>query len=145
LFSTFGINGKLLLMQAVNFGLLLLVLWKFVYRPVLAMIDERRAKIADGIAQAEAASRRLAEADEEARGLVGAAAKEGEGLVAAARERADVRAAEIVKDAEGKAAAALSDAQARAEEIKRQAARESEKDIIRASVLAAEKLLRERA
>lgn len=73
LFSTFGINGKLLLMQSVNFGLLLLVLWKFVYRPVLTMIDERREKIAEGVRIAEAADQRLAAQGQDGRqGLVAA-------------------------------------------------------------------------
>ena len=87
LISTFGIDWRLLLVQSVNFGLLLLVLWRFVYRPVLAMIDERREKIAEGVQKAEAADRRLAEADEEGKGIIGAASREGEQVVAAARAR----------------------------------------------------------
>lgn len=141
LFSTFGINWTLLLMQAVNFGLLLFVLWRFVYRPVLSMIDERQKKIAEGVQKAEAADRRLAEADEEGKQLVGSAAKEGESLVAAARARSETLAAEIVKNAETKAAASIADAATRAEESKRQALREGEKDIVRAAMLAAEKIL----
>lgn len=141
LFATFGINWKLFTMQMVNFGLLLWVLWKFVYTPVLAMIDQRREEIAEGVRKAEAADRRLAEADLEGKSLVAAAGKEGESLVAAARARADEKATEIVKTAEAKAAAALSDATARAEEAKRKALQESEKEIARAAMLAAEKIL----
>ncbi len=141
LFSTFGLNGKLLLMQSVNFGLLLLVLWKFVYRPVLAMIDERREKIAEGVRIAEAADQRLAAAQEESEQLVGAGAREAEQLVAAARIRAEEKGSEIVKGAEAKADAALKDATARAEEAKRRALQESEKEIAKAALLAAEKIL----
>ncbi len=141
LFTTFGVNWKLLVMQAVNFGLLLLVLWKYVYTPVLKLIDERREQIAEGVRTAEAADRRLADADEEGKQLVGAAAKEGEGLVAAARLRADERAQEIVKSAEAKAAASLAEAVQRAEEAQRKAMQESEKEITRAAMLAAEKIL----
>lgn len=141
LVATFGINWKLLAMQAVNFGLLLLALWYFVYRPVLAMIDERRAKIAEGVQKAEAADRRLAEADAEGKGIIGAASREAEQLVAAARSRADEKGDEIVKAAEGKADALLKDAALRAEEARREALAASEKEIAKAAMLAAEKIL----
>jgi F-type H+-transporting ATPase subunit b len=144
LVSTFGIDWRLLAMQAVNFGLLLLILWRFVYRPVLAMIDERRAKIEEGVRTADAAERRLAEADEEGKGIIGAASREGEALVASARNRAQEKTTEILKAADEKAAATVADAAARAEETKRTALREGEREIVRAAMLAAEKIMREK-
>lgn len=142
LIATFGIDWRLLLVQSVNFGLLLLVLWKFVYRPVLAMIDTRRELVADGVRKAEAADRRLAEAETEGKQLVGDAAREGEAIVAASRARAEEKASELLKDAQDKAAATAAEAAARAEEAKRRALAESEQEIARAAVLAAEKILR---
>ncbi len=142
LISVFGLDWRLLLVQSVNFGLLLLILWRFVYRPVLLMIDERREKIAEGVRTAEAASARLAEADEEGKGIIGSASREAESLVAEARARADEKAIEIAKTAEKKAAMTLADASARAEESKRRALQEGQRDIARAAMLAAEKILR---
>ena len=142
LFAAFGINWKLLLVQAFNFGLLLLALWYFLYTPVLKMIDDRREKIAEGVQNAEAAARRLAEAKMEGEGIVGAASREAEGIVAVARSRAEEKADEIVKEAGSRAEAALKDAAARAEEAKRQALKGSEREIARAAMLAAEKILR---
>ena len=141
LFAAFGINWKLLLIQAVNFGLLLAVLSYLLYRPVLEMIDARQKKIAESVATAEAAARRLEEAKTEGEGIVGSAAREAEGLVAAARDRASARAGEILKGAEADAGAILKDATARAEETKRQAVLASEKGIAKAAMLAAEKIL----
>jgi len=143
LFAAFGINWKLLIVQAINFGILLGVLWYFLYTPVLKMIDERRRKIAEGVQTAEAAERKLAEAKTEGDKLVGSAAREAEGLVAAARGRADEKASEIVRSAEAQASAVLKDAQAKADEAKRLALSESQKEIARAAMLAAEKILRE--
>jgi F-type H+-transporting ATPase subunit b len=141
LFTTFGIDWRLLLEQAINFTLLLGVLSYFLYRPVMNMIDERRDKIAEGVRTAEAASRRLEEAKVEGDEMVGNAAREAEALVAAARTRADERGTEIVKAAEVRAQAAIKDAAARAEEAKRQMVKESEREIARAAMLAAEKIL----
>ena len=141
LFATFGVNWKLLLAQAVNFGLLLTVLTYFLYKPVLKIIDERREKVAEGVRKAEAATRRLQEAKTEGEGMVGEAARQAEGIVAEARTRAGERADEIVRTAESQAAATLKDAAARAKEAQRQALKESEREIARAAMLAAEKIL----
>lgn len=144
LFAAFGLDLRLLLIQALNFAILLLVLWRFLYRPVLKMIDERREKVAEGVKKAEAADRRLAEADEEGKTLVATAGKEAEGLVAAGRARASQEGADILKKSQEKADQLLADATARADEAKRQAMIAGEKEIARAAMLAAEKILREK-
>lgn len=141
LFATFGVDWRLLLIQVVNFGLLLLILWRFLYIPLVKVLDERRGKIAESVMKAEAADRRLAEADTEGKALVAAAGKEAEGLVAAGRSRAEGQASEILKKTQAKADALIADAAARAEEVKRQALSAGEKEIARAAMLAAEKIL----
>ncbi|OGG72703.1 ATP synthase F0 subunit B [Candidatus Kaiserbacteria bacterium RIFCSPLOWO2_01_FULL_53_17] len=141
LFAAFGLNWKLLLIQALNFGILLYVLWRFLYDPVLKMIDERRGKIAEGVQKAEAADRRLSEADSEGKGIVAGAAKEAENLVSSARNRADEQASDILKRSQERADQVLADAQARAEEARRQTLAAGEKEIARAAMLAAEKIL----
>lgn len=145
LFSAFGIDVKLLIVQTINFGLLLLVLWKFLYTPVVKMLDERRGKIAESVQKAEAADRRLAEANEEGKGIVASAGKEAEGLVAAGRSRAGEEAHEILKKTQEKADQLLAEASLRAEEEKRQALLAGEKEIARAAMLAAEKILKEKS
>jgi F-type H+-transporting ATPase subunit b len=145
LFSAFGIDWKLLLVQALNFGALLAVLTYLLYKPVLRIIDERREKVAEGVRTAEAAAQRLLEAETESKEIVGTAAREAEHLVAAARSRADEKGSEIVHTAETKAQQVLRDAEARAEEAKRQALQESSQEIAKAAMLAAEKILREKS
>lgn len=145
LFATFGINWKLLLAQAVNFGILLGILWYFLYQPVMQMLDTRRKRIAEGVEKAKAADLRLDEAKAEGERMVGEAAREAEGLVATARTRAEERGSEILQAAEERAAATLRDATARADEARRQTLKASEKEIARAAVLAAEKILREKS
>jgi F-type H+-transporting ATPase subunit b len=144
LFTAFGINWQLLLIQAVNFGLLLVALTYFLYRPILRIIDERQAKIAEGVRVAQEASQKLEDAKSEGERVVGDAAREAEGLVASARARAQEMSAETAQAAQAKADAILKDAQARAEEAKRQTMLESQRDIARAAMLAAEKILREK-
>lgn len=141
LFAAFGINWKLLLVQAFNFGALLSVLTYFLYKPVLGMIDARRKIIAEGVRKAEEAEQQLSEAKVEGDRRIGEAGREAEALIAAARSSAEEKAAEIVKAAEAQAASNLKDALTRAAEAKRQALQESSKEITRAAMLAAEKIL----
>ena len=142
LFAAFGIDWRLLLIQAVNFALLLSVLSYFLYKPVLRIIDERQKKIAEGVRTAELAQKKLDDAKSQGERVVGGAARDAEGIVATARARAEERAGEIVKAAEARAQATLKDASERAEESKRAALKESEREIARAAMLAAEKILR---
>ncbi len=141
LFAAFGIDWHLLLIQAVNFGVLLVVLTYFLYKPILRIIDERRDKVAEGVRTSEQAARKLEDAKKESDEMVGTASREAESMVAAARTRADEKGNEIVKQEEAKAESVLRDAQLRAEEAKRLALDESSKEIARAAMLAAEKIL----
>ena len=142
LFAVFGVNWQLLLIQALNFGILLVALWYFLYRPILRIIDERRQKVAEGVKNASEAAAKLAASEVQGEGIVGNASREAEKIVAAARSRAEEKKAELMRAAETRAEALLSDAQARAEETQRQALKQSDREIARAAVLAAEKILR---
>jgi F-type H+-transporting ATPase subunit b len=55
-----GINWPKLLAQTVNFAIVLFVLWRFAYRPVLALLAERRERIAQSMANAEKIQAELA-------------------------------------------------------------------------------------
>ena len=64
LFSQLGINWSLLLSQAVNFLILLIVLRLVAYKPLLKLLHERRAKIEEGLIKAKEADIRLQEIEE---------------------------------------------------------------------------------
>ena len=145
LFAAFGINWKLLVVQTVNFGLLLVILWRFLYQPILRMIDERHTTITEGVKNAEEAARKLALADGEGKAVIARAGREAEGLVSDARTRAEEKRVQLMKVAEERAADILRDAEARAEEAKRQALATSEREIAKTAMLAAEKILREKS
>ena len=70
LFGQLGIDWHLLLSQAVNFLLVLIVLRVFVYKPLLKLLHERRDKIESGLQKAEEADRRLHEVDEIGKGKI---------------------------------------------------------------------------
>lgn len=70
LVSQLGINWELLASQAFNFALLLIVLRIFVYKPVLKLLHDRRAKIEGGLMKAAEADKRLHEVDVISKGKI---------------------------------------------------------------------------
>lgn len=142
LFAAFGINWKLLLVQALNFGLLLVVLTYFLYKPVFSMIRARREKIEEGVRNAEEAARKLAESDIKGKEVVTKASREAEGMLAAARTSAEEKKVAMMRDAEARAEAVMKDAEARAAEAERQMRAKSEREIAKTAMLAAEKIMR---
>jgi len=61
----FGIDLPLILAQAVNFSVVAALLWYFAFKPVMATIEERKAKIAAGLKFADDAKAQLASAQQE--------------------------------------------------------------------------------
>jgi len=141
LFSAFGVTWSLLIAQAVNFGIVLVALWYFLYKPVLAMLEKRREEVAQGVLDAAKAKSLLAGADGEAEKRVKAADKKADDIVTAAREAGNAEKARLLKEAEARAVAVTKDADARAAEVAARSARESEREVARLAILAAEKIL----
>lgn len=63
LFGQLGVDFRLLIAQAVNFLIVLAVLYVVLYRPLIAVIAKRTARIAEGLANADKADAMVAEAD----------------------------------------------------------------------------------
>src|SRR3989338_9910887 len=143
LLSTFGIDWQLLFAQGVNFIILATLLTWLLYKPVLRIVKERQEFVAKGVEDAERAAKKLAAADGEARARIGAAEEKAEGVLASAREVAGAERIRIVKEAEERAASIQKDSEARATETAAKALRDSEKEIARLAILAAEKTLRQ--
>ena len=51
--ATFGVDWPHLIAQIISFSIVCAVLYRFAYRPILAMLEERREQIAQGLANAE--------------------------------------------------------------------------------------------
>lgn len=144
LIHAFGIDARLILLQVINFGLLMAVLSYLLYKPVLKVLAERQEKIAQGVKDAEEAGKALASATDEKKGIIAAANKEAEAMAVRAKEHAVVKGDELVAQAQAKAEQIAKDATLRSEEMKAAALKESEAEIAKLAVLAAEKVLKER-
>lgn len=142
-FAAFGIDWRLLIINSVNFVLLLLALWYFLYGPLLRMLKTRQEKVAQGVRDAQEAQARLQEIEGAQAHLLAEAGAQADEVVSHARAAATAKEAEIVKAGEATAAAMLKDAQAQAQELKRQALEESKQEVAKLIVLGVEKTLRQ--
>ena len=143
--KAFGIDGRLIVIQIVNFTILMIILGYFLYTPILNLLKEREEKIAKGIKDAEAAAKAKAEADLEKQAVLTAAHDEARDINSRAKVAADEKAAGIVGDAEDKANAIVKSAELRATEAADQIKKDAEGEIAKTAVLAVEKLLRTEA
>lgn len=141
----FGVNWKLLLIQGVNFGLLLILLYRYLYKPLFALIEKRQRVIEKGLSDAAAAKLEKEKTEGERDGILEASRTEGGHIVDTLRKQALEQEREILHAAEEKKHAVLADAIAKAEDEREYILRETEKDITRMAVLAAEKILQGKA
>jgi F-type H+-transporting ATPase subunit b len=94
-----GINWGLLIAQLVNVILLVWLLSRFLYRPILNMLNERTQRIQDSLRDAEQVKQQLANAKRDYDAEIAKARQEAAGVLAQARERARVQEAEIIAQA----------------------------------------------
>lgn len=140
-----GIDWKLLLAQAVNFVVLLLILRRFAYRPMLEFLDKRAGRIEQGLRDAEAAGKRLEEAARKEEELLAAAREEAKSLVAKAEIAAERRAEAIMAEVEAKSEVIFEEAKKHAEAERERIFREAKEELSSLVLTATEKILGEKA
>lgn len=86
--ETFGFNPWLFFSQIISFCIVAFLLQKFAYKPVLNVLEERRQKIADGLANAEKIKQQLAESELRYQEIISKANAEGQKLIDEARAAA---------------------------------------------------------
>ena len=88
LFGSFGVDGPHLLIQLINFSILAFILYRFAIKPALGQMEERNRLIEKGLADAQAATQRLAEAQKASDAKLNAASDEAAKMLADARNAA---------------------------------------------------------
>jgi len=86
--ETFGWNWKLFLAQVVSFCIVALLLRRFAYKPILAVLEDRRRKIEEGQLNAEKIRKELAEAEKRYQEIVSKANADAQRMIDDARESA---------------------------------------------------------
>jgi F-type H+-transporting ATPase subunit b len=136
-----GINLGYLLSQIVNFTLLAILLYFVAYKPILRMLDERSARIKKGLEDAEVASKRAAEMEQEFERSVAEARREGQEIIAQATQVSEKARQEILDRAREEAQAQISKAREDIARERDQAMAELRQQVADLSVTISEKVL----
>lgn len=144
LIKTFHIDIKLIIAQLVNFGIVLFVLKKFAYGPVLKMMQERTEKIEKGMADAESAGKKILEIAEKEKEVLVQARKEAQEIVTKAEEIAKKNKEEIITEAKNQSEKILSDSAKKIEQEKNQMLQEVKGQIAELVIAATGKVIGEK-
>ncbi len=84
-----GINWSALIIQLLAFIILVVLLARFAYRPLLNVLDQRAERVRTSMEQADRIERQLAETETRNQEILAEARREGQQIVANAREIGD--------------------------------------------------------
>src|SRR3989338_2422096 len=88
LISKLGIDWKILIAQLINFGILAYILNRFLYKPIIKLLDDRRLQIEHNKSSALLVEKKLKEADEERKNMIAGARHESEKIIKKAESSA---------------------------------------------------------
>src|SRR3954470_6283617 len=86
--ETFGFDTKIFLSQVISFIIVALVLRRFAYKPILAILEERRQRIQEGLLNSEKIKQQLAEAEQRHAEILTQANAQAQKMIDEARESA---------------------------------------------------------
>jgi len=84
--DTFGWNWQLFLSQVVSFCIVAFLLRRFAYKPILAVLEERRRRIEEGLINAEKIKQELAKAEKRYQEILAKANADAQKMIDEARE-----------------------------------------------------------
>src|ERR1700739_135484 len=84
--DTFGWNWKLFLSQVIRFCIVAFLFRRFAYKPILAVLEERRQRIEEGLINADKIKKELAEAEKRYGEILAKANADAQKMIDEARE-----------------------------------------------------------
>jgi F-type H+-transporting ATPase subunit b len=141
--GTLGVDWRLFLAQLANFAVVLLVMWKWVYVPLLRLVEERGRKVEQGLKDAAASAAAKEAAEREAQAAMSAARKEAQRLIEEASARAEDFRREAGAQAKIQAETLLAETRARLEAERVQVVHDARLELASLVVTAAEKAVGE--
>ncbi|MDE2818850.1 MAG: F0F1 ATP synthase subunit B [Chloroflexota bacterium] len=138
-----GINPGLMLIWIIAFIVLYTVMTRFIYDPLVNMLNERRNRIAKGLEDAAAAARARENAEAEAEKILAQARAEAQKVIDEARGRGEDVAAAVEQEARQAAAKIQTDAQTEAAATRNAELGNLREQVLSISVAAASRILGE--
>jgi F-type H+-transporting ATPase subunit b len=141
--GTLGINLKIFIAQLINFTVVLLVLWRLAYRPIVQLLEDRQEKIERGVKQAEEVEKRVADLERERSEVIAKATLEAARMLEDARMSAEHRKTELLTKAKEEVRGVVAQGKAQLEAQKVQMMVEAREELAALAVEAAGKILQD--
>ena len=139
-----GVDWKLLVAQVVNFLVLLWVLRRFAYRPMLEFLEKRTKRIESGLRDAKRAAEKLSEIEAKEREVLEEARKESAAIVARARESAERIADKVMIESREESERILIETRKKVDAERESMRAEMKRELAGLVLLATEKVLAEK-
>jgi F-type H+-transporting ATPase subunit b len=140
--TTLGINGRDFIWHTINFLVLIFLLSRFLYRPIVGMLDERTRRIQESLDAAERARAEVAQADRERDELLAAARREIQEMMTTAQQVAERVQSDARASANQEAQRIVESARQEAEAERAQAMAELRREVAALAVMAAERIIK---
>ena len=141
--SNLGINPGYLLMQIALFVTFVVLLYHFLYKPILATLDERKSRIAKGLEDARQAAVARDNADAEAKKILDQARAEAAEVRQRAMAEAEERREGVIRQAREEANEIVEDAREDAEAERNRILAELRSQVVSIAIAATNKLVQD--
>lgn len=139
--STFHIDWKIIIAQAVNFGVVFIVLYIFALKPLSKLMAERSEKIAKGIDDAKTNASLLEKTNAEYEKALSKARTEADKIFQDGKKEAEAERAKMLEKAKSEVVVVIENGKKVLEAEKAKMVEEAKKEIVDLAMKATEKLI----
>ena len=139
--STFHIDWKIIIAQAINFGVVFVVLYIFALKPLSKLMSERSEKIGKGIDDAKTNAELVAKAKIQYDEAIAKAKSEANKIFQEGKKEAETKRASMLEEAKKEVDTLIANGRKTLEADKIKIVEEAKKDIATLATLASEKIL----
>jgi len=139
--ESLGIDWKLLIAQVINFLVVLLVLKKFLYGPIVNMLIDRKNKIEQGLKDSQEAREKLNETNAQTRKLLAEASLESEKIIKSTKKEMEEQTKKKLDEAQKKAEEIIATSKRLAQEEQERIVQKAKKEISELAINISEKIL----
>lgn len=141
LISTFHIDWKIIIAQAVNFGIVFAVLYFYALKPLSKLMAERSEKIAKGITDAKVNEDTLNQTRKEYEETLAKARAEAQSIFQSTKKEAEIKKGEMLEQAKSEVSMLVENGKKTLEAEKTKMVEDAKKEIVELAMKATEKLL----
>lgn len=142
--GTLGLKTDVFIAQLVNFLIILLILWRWAYKPLLKVLEDREVRIKKGLDDADAVAVKLADIEKEHAAVLRTARDEASNVIKEAHGIGEAKREELLAKSREEISKLVTDARKKIAEERQEAADQLKKEISALVITTAEMVLKEK-